>query len=174
MERIRRIGKQFRNCNRQTEGFIDDHYNRFVDEIKILFNISHPNIVRIYNYYLCPQAKTGFLQMEYVDGISIDQYNPMPWSKKGWENVFTEVIDAFKYLETNHILHRDIRSANILIDREDNVKIIDFGFGKQLDGSKTDGNSILLNWSATEMPNEVQLNQEYDERTEIYFVGTFF
>lgn len=154
--------------------FIDDHYNRFVDEIKILFNISHPNIVRIYNYYLYPQAKTGFLQMEYVDGISIDQYKPMPWSKKGWENIFTEVIDAFKYLEINHILHRDIRPANILIDKEDNVKIIDFGFGKQLDGSRADGNSILLNWPATEMPNEVQLNQEYDERTEIYFVGTLF
>ena len=70
--------------------------------------------------------------------------------------------------------NRDIRPANILIDKEDNVKIIDFGFGKQLDGSRADGNSILLNWPATEMPNEVQLNQEYDERTEIYFVGTLF
>lgn len=32
----------------------DDFYNRFVEEIKILFNLSHPNIVRIYNYYLYP------------------------------------------------------------------------------------------------------------------------
>jgi serine/threonine-protein kinase len=37
--------------------FIDDYYKRFVDEIKILFNISHPNIVRIYNYYLYPTKK---------------------------------------------------------------------------------------------------------------------
>lgn len=58
--------------------YIDEHYERFVDEIKILFNISHPNIVRIYNYYLYPQAKTGFLQMEYIDGTCIDQYEPMP------------------------------------------------------------------------------------------------
>ena len=52
--------------------FIDEQYDRFVDEIKILFNISHPNIVRIYNYYLYPTAKTGYLQMEYVDGKCID------------------------------------------------------------------------------------------------------
>lgn len=154
--------------------YIDEHYERFVDEIKILFNTSHPNIVRIYNYYLYPQAKTGFLQMEYVDGTSIDQYEPMSWDDKGWEEIFTDVIGAFEYLETHHILHRDIRPANILIDKSGNVKIIDFGFGKQLNGSRNDGNSILLNWPATEMPNEVQLNQEYDERTEIYFVGTLF
>ena len=154
--------------------YIDDHYRRFVDEIKILFTISHPNIVRIYNYYLYPHAKTGFLQMEYIDGICIDQYDPMPWDKKGWEEVFTDVIGAFEYLEKNHILHRDIRPANILIDKDGNVKIIDFGFGKQMNGIRNDNNSILLNWPATEMPNEVQLNQEYDERTEIYFVGTLF
>lgn len=153
--------------------FVDEHYSRFVDEIKILLNISHPNIVRIYNYYLYPQAKTGFLQMEYVDGICIDQYSPMPWDKS-WEDIFCDIIGAFEYLEKHHILHRDIRPANIMIDTSNNVKIIDFGFGKQLNGTTNDENSILLNWPATEMPNEVQLNQEYDERTEIYFVGTLF
>ena len=153
--------------------YTEEHYARFVEEIKILFNISHPNIVRIYNYYLYPQAKTGFLQMEYVDGICIDEYRPLPWDKS-WEDIFLEVIGAFEYLEMHHILHRDIRPQNIMIDNDGNVKIIDFGFGKQLNGTVNDGNSILLNWPATEMPNEVQLNQEYDERTEIYFVGTLF
>lgn len=156
------------------ERFIEDQYNRFVDEIKILFNISHPNIVRIYNYYLYPSAKTGYLQMEYVDGTSIDEFVPAPWGDKDWNDIFRDVISAFEYLEQNHILHRDIRPANIMIDKNNCVKIIDFGFGKQLDGAKAEANSILLNWPATEMPDEVQLNQEYDERTEIYFVGTLF
>lgn len=154
--------------------FIDDHYVRFVDEIKILFNISHPNIVRIYNYYLYPDAKTGFLQMEYIDGVTIDQYSPeFPWDKD-WNEIFTEVITAFAYLEKNHILHRDIRPANIMIDKQNIVKVVDFGFGKQLDTHQPPETSILLNWPATDMPDEVQLNQQYDERTEIYFVGTLF
>ncbi|MCI8332148.1 MAG: protein kinase family protein [Clostridiales bacterium] len=153
--------------------YVDEYYSRFVEEIKILLNISHPNIVRMYNYYLYPQAKTGFLQMEYVDGVCIDQYSPMPWNKS-WEDIFCDIIGAFDYLEKHHILHRDIRPANIMIDINNNVKIIDFGFGKQLNGATNDENSILLNWPATEMPNEVQLNQGYEERTEIYFVGTLF
>lgn len=154
--------------------FIDEQYDRFVDEIKILFNISHPNIVRIYNYYLYPTAKTGYLQMEYVDGKCIDEFTPDPWGEKDWNDVFSEVISAFVYLEQHHILHRDIRPANIMLDANNNVKIIDFGFGKQLKGAKADENSILLNWPATEMPNEVQFNGEYNECTEIYFVGTLF
>lgn len=156
------------------ERYTDDHYDRFVDEIKILFNISHHNIVRVYNYYLYPTAKTGFLQMEYIDGKSINEFELYPWTEKDWNDLFCEVISAFEYLEQNHILHRDIRPENILIDKNNKVKVIDFGFGKQLNGTKQEENSILLNWPATEMPDEVQLNQEYDERTEIYFVGTLF
>lgn len=163
----------FKKYAPKDERYIDDLYQRYVEEIKILFNISHPNIVRIYNYFLYPQAKTGYLQMEYVDGICIDQYNPEIHGGS-WEKIFTDVINAFDYLEKHNILHRDIRPANILIDNFQTVKIIDFGFGKKLDGAANDENSVLLNWPATEMPNEVQLNQEYDERTEIYFVGTLF
>ncbi|MEE0931241.1 MAG: protein kinase family protein [Acutalibacteraceae bacterium] len=155
------------------DNFIEEYYERFVDEIKILFNISHPNIVRIYNYYLYPNKKTGFLQMEYIEGMSIDQFKPDGWGKD-WNDIFREVISAFEYLENNHILHRDIRPANILIDNNDCVKIIDFGFGKQFDNTKKEKNSVLLNWPVTNMPNEIILNEEYNERTEIYFVGTLF
>jgi serine/threonine protein kinase len=157
----------------KNDKYIDEYYSRFVDEIKILFRISHPNIVRIYNYYLYPHAKTGYLQMEYIDGICIGDYYPDPW-QKSWNEIFAESISAFEYLEQNQILHRDVRQTNILIDKQENVKIIDFGFGKQLSGIPTEKNSILLNWPATEMPDEVRLNQEYDHRTEIYYVGTLF
>lgn len=153
--------------------FVDDHFRRFVDEIKILFRLSHPNIVRVYNYYLYPNSKTGYLQMEYVDGTPIDEFVPSVWNKT-WNEVFTAAISAFEYLEKNGILHRDVRPANILIDMEGNVKVIDFGFGKQLDSAKQEKNSILLNWPVTELPNEVRLDHDYDHKTEMYFVGVLF
>ncbi|MCL2420740.1 MAG: protein kinase family protein [Defluviitaleaceae bacterium] len=152
--------------------YIDDNYRRFVDEIKILFSILHPNIVRIFNYYLYPSVKTGYLQMEYIDGATIDNFEP-DWFKD-WNDVFSETVSAFRYLENKNILHRDIRPANILIDKYGDIKIIDFGFGKQIEPSTNENNSIILNWPATEMPNEVQLNYEYNHKTEIYFLGTLF
>lgn len=117
--------------------YVDEYYSRFVDEIIILFNITHPNIVRIYNYYLYPELKTGYLQMEYVDGVTIDRFEPLDGGKS-WDDIFSEIVSAFEYLEKHHILHRDIRPANILVDNNENVKIIDFGFGKQLHDSESE------------------------------------
>lgn len=147
-------------------------YERFVDEIKILFKISHPNIVRIYNYYLYPENKLGYLQMEYIDGTPIDKY--IPSVDYEWNDIFLQVINAFKYLEKKKILHRDIRPQNILIDRIGNVKIIDFGFGKILDKDEKDSNSVILNWPVSNYPEEVTLKGEYNHCTEIYFIGKLF
>lgn len=153
--------------------YIDDFYYRFVDEIKILFNLAHPNVVRVYNYYLYPENKLGYLQMEYVEGTTIDNYIPDPWGKD-WETIFSEAVSAFAYLENNHILHRDIRPANIMISKNEEVKIIDFGFGKMLHDEEGSGNSVMLNWPVTELPEEVALNGIYTHQSEIYFLGKLF
>lgn len=152
--------------------YIDEYYERFIDEIKILFNISHPNIVRIYNYYLYPQNKAGYLQMEYIDGITIDQYAEFT-SDRWWNDIFKDVVDAFEYLESKGILHRDIRPQNIMLDSQENVKIIDFGFGKQLTVDETAGKSIVLNWPVSEFPLEIK-DRTYTHQTEVYFIGKLF
>lgn len=151
---------------------VDENYERFVDEIKILFTISHPNVVRVYNYYLYPESKLGYLQMEYIDGESIDNFVPL--FGKGWQEIFTETILAFEYLESKNILHRDIRPANIMIDKNENVKVIDFGFGKKLVGQDKDGKSVFLNWPVTQLPNETENEGIYNHQSEIYFVGKLF
>ncbi len=52
--------------------------------------------------------------MEYIQGVSIEEYDQVfPWDKT-WEDIFVETIRAFKYLESQKILHRDIRASNIM------------------------------------------------------------
>lgn len=150
------------------ENYREEFYERFVNEIKILFKISHPNIVRIYNYYLYPKYFVGYLQMEYIEGMTIDEYNPSFWDKQ-WEEIFIEAISAFCYLENKKILHRDIRINNIMITEEQEVKIIDFGFGKNFENLQEEKNSIFLNWPVTELPEEIKINKEYNQQSEIYF-----
>lgn len=151
---------------------IGENYDRFIQEVKILFNISNPNIVRIYNYYLYPENKWGYLQMEYIDGVPIDRYSP--FSGKGWNEIFIDSINAFLYLENNNILHRDIRPENILVDVNGNIKIIDFGFGKKLDSIKNFAGSIFLNWPVSERPLEIENDHIYTIQSEIYFIGKLF
>lgn len=161
----------FKKYAPKDENYTDEYYQRFIDEIKILFNISHPNIVRVYNYYLYPQQKTGYLQMEYVDGQSIDQYKPNSIGNKSWSDIFKDLISAFEYLETHNILHRDIRASNIMLDKNEDVKIIDFGFGKKLNNFNIDAKSVLLNWPVTYLPNEINNDKVYNHQSEIFFLG---
>lgn len=155
------------------ENYREEFYQRFVDEIKILFKLSHPNIVRIYNYYLYPQHYFGYLQMEYIEGTTIDKYSPT-FFDKDWNEIFNEIISAFCYLEEKKILHRDIRASNIMITNNQEIKIIDFGFGKNYKNLQEEENSIMLNWPVSELPEEVNLNKEYNQQSEIYFLGKLF
>jgi serine/threonine protein kinase len=161
----------FKKYEPYDESFREEFYKRFVDEIKILFQLSHPNIVRIFNYYLYPSHQTGYIQMEYVNGVSIDEYSPF---SADYENVFIQVINGFSHLQNNGILHRDVRAANIMVTSDGTVKILDFGFGKKLENEDDIGKSVMLNWPVSEYPDEIKYEGHYTHQSEIYFVGKLF
>ncbi|WP_445725596.1 protein kinase family protein [Flavobacterium sp.] len=159
-------------CKKYSPYYEEDkeiYYQYFKNEIKILHRINHNNIVRVFNYYLYPEETTGYILMEYVKGKSINEYlyeNPDKVL-----DIFNQTIEGFKYLEENNILHRDIRPENILVSENGIVKIIDFGFGKQIDFGKK-SKSISLNWRYNP-PKDFQ-EKIYDFKTEIYFIGKLF
>ncbi len=146
------------------------YYENFVNEIKILYKINHPNIVRVFSYYLYPEQSTGYILMEYINGVDIEQYLTAHPNKIN--DLFIQTINGFKYLEERNILHRDIRPSNILISNDGIVKIIDFGFGKDIQKSVDYEKSITLNWPYS-LPNDFKMSI-YDFRTEVYFVGKLF
>src|SRR6266568_2706522 len=126
------MGEQFvcKKYSPYDDSIKDEYYEYFKNEIKVMYQVFHANIVRIFNYYMYPEQKTGYILMEYVDGKDIYQYLcENPWST---DSIFEQVIGAFTYLENLQILHRDIRRENILVANDGQVKIIDFGFGKKV------------------------------------------
>lgn len=152
------------------DGILDiNRFNRFVNEIKILYAINHPNIVRVFSYYLFPEKLTGYLLMEYVNGNNISDY--ISNHPQETNDLFIQTIRGFAHLEKHKILHRDIRPGNLLVSNDGILKIIDFGFGKTINGSCI-SKSITLNWPYS-WPNELY-NKIYDFRTEIFFIGCLF
>ncbi len=148
----------------------EEFYNRFIDEIKIMYSVYNTNIVRIFDYFLYPKTKTGYIIMEYIEGRDIDEYFQFEEGEH-INSVFLQIVNAFVYLEKNNILHRDLRAANILIDNIGTVKVIDFGFGKRLNTNQSNEQaSIFLNWSASKIPEEL-LKEVYNVKTEIFYVG---
>ncbi|CAF2127693.1 unnamed protein product [Rotaria magnacalcarata] len=108
------------------------------NEIKILSTLSHKNIVTYYGSAIDRSKKQPAFQiiMEYVDGGSLSQH----LSKFGQfqepviKNYTRQLLEGLQYLHENHILHRDIKSANILVNSRGEIKIADFGTSKRLAG----------------------------------------
>lgn len=145
-------------------------FDNFVREVKILHGVHHHNVVRIFNHYLYPADCRGYLLMEYIEGSDIFDY--LKSNPEKVNEVFLQVVNGFKYLESKNILHRDIRPGNMMVRDDGTVKIIDLGFGKAVKGSEDFNKSISLNWWC-ETPNEFK-DSIYNFCTEVYFVGKLF
>jgi serine/threonine-protein kinase len=145
-------------------------FANFVREIKLLHQVHHANIVRIFNHYLYPERFAGYILMEYIDGQPIDSF--LANSPELTNELFLQAIDGFTYLERAGILHRDIRPGNVMVRTDGVLKVIDLGFGKRIENSEDFDKSISLNWWCPP-PTEFK-ESKYDFTTEVYFVGKLF
>ncbi|UJR26998.1 hypothetical protein I4U23_008305 [Adineta vaga] len=107
------------------------------NEIKILSTLNHKNIVSYYGSAIGSNKDGLVFQviMEYVDGGSLSKHLKMkPFSEESIQNYTRQLLEGVQYLHENRILHRDIKSANILLNFKGEIKIADFGTSKRLAG----------------------------------------
>ncbi len=147
-----------------------EFFDNFLREIKLLHDVYHQNVVRVFNYHLYPEKLTGYILMEYIDGSDLDEY--VRKTPSALADIFIQTIKGFCHLESRNILHRDIRPMNLMVTNDGTVKIIDLGFGKRVEVADDFDKSISLNWWC-EPPNEF-LEKNYNFATEVYFVGKLF
>lgn len=157
----------------------DQFYESFKKEIKIMYKLNHRNIVRIYNYYLYDEMNTGYIIMEYIQGDTIDKAFKEYSDGKVFldvNDIFLQMINAFAFLESNNIIHRDIRFSNIMIDSGGFVKVIDFGLGKVFNSkevSKDSLNEIINRYGMEKLPNEMQQGI-YTTKTDMFCLAELF
>ena len=73
---------------------IVDFYDTFKKEIKLMYQINHPNVVRVFTYYLYEDYYTGYILMEYIEGDSIDKWFEDYWLQLTSSNdIFRQLID---------------------------------------------------------------------------------
>jgi serine/threonine protein kinase len=111
----------------QSSGFVQ----RFFNEARIQASLQHPNVATLYDF--CEVQGQPCIIMEYVDGETISDriaaYSaPLPLSETVY--VFEKVCEAIEYVHRHGVLHRDIKSNNIKISSQGEVKLLDFGIAK--------------------------------------------
>ena len=151
-------------------------YKNFLDEIKILYKLNHPNVVRIYNYYAYEDIFTGYILMEYVEGRDIGEFiedYAGSLDDVSLDNIFLQLIDGFCCVEESGILHRDIREGNILIEKTGTVKIIDFGIGKISEKKADESDSLVadINRAGSDTLPQEYYDGTYTSKTDMFYLA---
>lgn len=122
----------------------EEFIRRFHREAQSATSLAHPNIVSIYD--VGEEDSIYYIVMEYVDGQTLKQYiqQNSPIRIDDALEIMKQLTSAISHAHQNHIIHRDIKPHNILIDRHGNVKITDFGIAMALSATSiTQTNSVL-------------------------------
>jgi len=142
---------------------------RFERESKVAASLQHENIVHIYDYWKKP---TYSIVMEYVDGINladvIEKTGAVPVDVGVM--IALQVCNALDYAHMRGLIHRDIKPSNIMIKRNGEVKLMDFGIAhtKNLDSLTMPG--TLIGTPAYMSPEQI-LGQQLDVRSDIFSFG---
>jgi Serine/threonine protein kinase len=146
--------------------------NRFYKEAKIQAQLSHPNIVTVYDFL--GFDGNYFIIMEYVHGESVGRIvaERGHFEPKVALAVFNQILNGIKYAHLKGIIHRDVKPSNFILTTVA-VKITDFGIARIMDdmGLKTPGGVV---GTPKYMSPEQILGEKTDHRTDIYSLGVAF
>lgn len=133
-----------------------------LEEARTAALLNDPNIASIYDFEI--QNNNAYIIMELVDGISLTdlmEYFPDQIDADVVAAVFKAVSHALEVAHKNHVLHLDIKPDNVLINKQGQVKVVDFGLARLADGF---GYGAATGGTIGYMPPEQMEREELDER----------
>ena len=146
-----------------------DFRRRFRDESRAVAQLSHANIVSVYD--VSTSGETEYIVMELIDGITLKQYmerrGRMDWRES--LHFITQIMRGLSHAHSRGIIHRDIKPQNIMVLRDGSVKVADFGIACLANASQTLTQEAL--GSVHYISPEQARGDRIDARSDIYSAG---
>ena len=143
---------------------------RFRREAQAAGRLNHPNIVGVYDAGSVDE--TQYIVMEYIEGRTLASFladGGKPTPRQAVE-LTLKVAAALQVAHAHGIVHRDIKPANIMVTRDGEVKVMDFGIARLQTDATAPQTSSVIGTPAYFSPEQAQ-GQPVDERSDIYSLG---
>lgn len=158
----------------EEEGFLD----RFQREARAVAQLRHPNIVQVHDFDVTDEGH-HYMVMEFIDGYTLeaklqemaasDEIMPLGEAIR----IARDVASALTYAHAREMVHRDIKPSNVMINRENQVILTDFGIAKILSHSQFTASGAMMGTPSYISP-EQGLGEPGDARSDIYSLGVMF
>ena len=148
---------------------IPDVHERFTREAQAAAALDHPNICTVYEF---DQAdETSFISMAYIEGQSLrKKIESRPLELEEALKIATQAAEGLQEAHKKGVVHRDIKSANIMVTERGQVKIMDFGLARITESSLVTQEGMTIG-TVTYMSPEQARGEKVDHRTDIWSLG---
>ncbi|KAJ3005056.1 hypothetical protein HKX48_000902, partial [Thoreauomyces humboldtii] len=141
-------------------------------EVEILGAVHHPNILQFMG--ACVHDNKVYLVTELITGGHLKQWIQGSKKDASWRlriSFATDIARALMYLHAHRIIHRDLKSENLMLTENARLKIVDFGLSRQVATSTEEKNRLSFCGTDGYMAPEIILGMAFDERVDIFSFG---
>lgn len=144
--------------------------HRFAREVSTTTELQHPHIIPIYDYG--QQGKLPYIVMAYMPGGSVeDKLTDGPLSVEESVQIVSQIAEALDHAHANHVVHRDIKPGNILLDDSGNTFLTDFGIARVIADTHDYTENGLVGTVAYLAPELMMTGQVITPAVDIYSLG---
>jgi len=146
----------------------------FSEEAAILIHLEHPFLPKIVDFFPINKQGVSYFVMDYVKGHTLqrmfvsEKSLPLPKIMK-YTLQLCQVFDYLHQLKPKPIIYRDLKPSNVMIDEQDNIRLVDFGIARRFTPYQ-DEDTVQLGTIGFAAP-EQYLHQQTDARTDLYAIG---
>ena len=144
---------------------------RFINESKAVLMLSHINIVKIFDVSV--KGENKYIVMEYIDGITLKSYIERKGALSVKETISysIQILRALEHAHLGGVIHRDIKPQNIMLLKNGQIKVTDFGIAKLPDAKTLTATDKAIGTVYYISPEQAAGEKGIDRRADLYSVG---